>query len=1053
MALSKIVADSIGSNAVVTAITDNTVTSSKLTTTGVVANSYGNSTSIPVVTVDVAGRVTGVTLANTVPNYDTAYANAVAYADAKVANLVNASPAALDTLSELANALGNDASFSTTVLTGIASAYSNAVANAASLYLPLAGGAVSGNVTLTGSRFNISSNTNISNGRTVTAITRTAQGSSYTSAPSVVISAPTTAGGVQATAQARMFIWSMPTTTAGSGYTIGNTLTAVGGTGNAYSFTVTSVDGSGGITGGSTIVNYGDYTVTPTNPVTFTGGSGTGFTSNMTWTVGSTFNITNAGSGYVEQPTVTFSGGGGSGAAAYATVGSTSTVKFIGATGLITANFQTASGNALQLQDGGNASPNALVIKNGSTPQVFPATNNTELSLSSAGNASVRIYTNTLSQTQFLVTHTANAVNSVQVTGAATTGAPVISVQGSDTNIPIELNAKGTSNVTFRSGTSAIFQAIMNTGGDSWLALNRLTGSVSLVGTSVTASNVDITVTPKGSGIVRASGGMFVNGAITVANSTGNTVTISADGVLTVAANVNLDSGTLFVNGANNRVGINNTAPTHALTVTGDVSLGNTFIIAANGSVGIGATDLFSPVVIKSDWRSGYGQLSLQSNTIGGTRGISYHNSGGTRTAYLSQDASSNDLSIGIEVATGKLYLVTNNANRITIDSGGNTGINTSNTSVYGFNVQKTTRLNGLTLGNNDGSNASDDRIGFGWASGTNALIYAKQDVPLVLGTNNAYAMQVRTTSQGGRVDIGDYLQLQSTSATSGGSGPYELFRVGQNGLCTGGIFSVSATRGGFVHTTMWAWSSTHNSSGQGTLTQLSSGNYSNITMYIDVDSGGNAIISADWGGSQACSVSAIKFEGSGIDFSYRNTYWSSPNSGHTRYSRSTLALGLRAYNCHIDGSLSKSSGTFRIDHPLESLSNTHQLVHSFIEGPKADLIYRGKATLVNGSATVNIDSEAGMTEGTFEALCRDVQCFVTNDSDWSQVKGSIQGNILTITCQDNTSSSVINWMVIGERKDKHMLESEYTDSEGRFIIEPLKNTNEGFQGEGEDLT
>lgn len=55
-----------------------------------------------------------------------AYANSVSYTDAKVANLVNAAPSTLDTLNELANALGNDASFSTTVTTGIGNAYTNA---------------------------------------------------------------------------------------------------------------------------------------------------------------------------------------------------------------------------------------------------------------------------------------------------------------------------------------------------------------------------------------------------------------------------------------------------------------------------------------------------------------------------------------------------------------------------------------------------------------------------------------------------------------------------------------------------------------------------------------------------------------------------------------------------------------------------------------------------------------------------------------------------------------------------------------------------------------
>lgn len=51
---------------------------------------------------------------------DTALAAAKTYADQKVASLVDSSPAALDTLKELADALGNDPNFSTTVLNRIA---------------------------------------------------------------------------------------------------------------------------------------------------------------------------------------------------------------------------------------------------------------------------------------------------------------------------------------------------------------------------------------------------------------------------------------------------------------------------------------------------------------------------------------------------------------------------------------------------------------------------------------------------------------------------------------------------------------------------------------------------------------------------------------------------------------------------------------------------------------------------------------------------------------------------------------------------------------------
>ena len=138
-----------------------------------------------------------------------------------------------------------------------------------------------------------------------------------------------------------------------------------------------------------------------------------------------------------------------------------------------------------------------------------------------------------------------------------------------------------------------------------------------------------------------------------------------------------------------------------------------------------------------------------------------------------------------------------------------------------------------------------------------------------------------------------------------------------------------------------------------------------------------------------------------------------------------------------LAGSLSKGSGSFKINHPLQSKKNKNYLVHSFLEGPKADLLYRGKINLVNGLAVINIDTTAGMTEGTFEVLCRDVQCFTTNESGWDLVKGTIIGNILTITSQNSDSNDLISWLVIGERQDEHMYETEWTDENGHVILEP----------------
>jgi len=143
------------------------------------------------------------------------------------------------------------------------------------------------------------------------------------------------------------------------------------------------------------------------------------------------------------------------------------------------------------------------------------------------------------------------------------------------------------------------------------------------------------------------------------------------------------------------------------------------------------------------------------------------------------------------------------------------------------------------------------------------------------------------------------------------------------------------------------------------------------------------------------------------------------------------------------NGVLSKSSGSFKIDHPLESKKDTHHLVHSFVEAPEAANIYRGKVTLSSGSATVNVDTVSGMTEGTFIALNTDVQCFTSNESGWTAIKGSVSGNTLTITAQDNSCTDTISWMVIGRRHDPHMKDNgtDWTDSDGKVIVEPKKES------------
>ena len=79
------------------------------------------------------------------------------------------------------------------------------------------------------------------------------------------------------------------------------------------------------------------------------------------------------------------------------------------------------------------------------------------------------------------------------------------------------------------------------------------------------------------------------------------------------------------------------------------------------------------------------------------------------------------------------------------------------------------------------------------------------------------------------------------------------------------------------------------------------------------------------------------------------------------------------------------------------------------------------------------------MTEGTFVLLCGEVQCFTTNEADWDAVKGSVSGNTLTVNCENSSSTATVSWLVIGERKDQHMIDTEWTDSQGKVIVEPEK--------------
>ena len=71
--------------------------------------------------------------------------------------------------------------------------------------------------------------------------------------------------------------------------------------------------------------------------------------------------------------------------------------------------------------------------------------------------------------------------------------------------------------------------------------------------------------------------------------------------------------------------------------------------------------------------------------------------------------------------------------------------------------------------------------------------------------------------------------------------------------------------------------------------------------------------------------------------------------------------------------------------------------------------------------------------------LCRDPQVFTSNESGWDAVRGSVSGSTLTIECQDVASTDTVSWMVVAERQDQHIMDTDWTDDDGYPIIEPEK--------------
>jgi len=154
--------------------------------------------------------------------------------------------------------------------------------------------------------------TNVVSIGSISAYGMVSRGSSYTSAPSVAISAPNETGGIQAVAQAVMTangVSGLLFTEAGTGYTSPPTVTFTGGGGSGANAVVSTLSFAQGTVGAYVLSGGTGYSSPPTVTITGGGGSNAAATAIVSGNAVVGLIFSNNGTGYTSPPTIAFSTG------------------------------------------------------------------------------------------------------------------------------------------------------------------------------------------------------------------------------------------------------------------------------------------------------------------------------------------------------------------------------------------------------------------------------------------------------------------------------------------------------------------------------------------------------------------------------------------------------------------------------------------------------------------------------------------------------------------------------------------------------------------------
>ena len=343
-------------------------------------------------------------------------------------------------------------------------------------------------------------------------------------------------------------------------------------------------------------------------------------------------------------------------------------------------------------------SANILIVTSNSTyTNVHITPNNVYISptsntLVSGSVLNINATTTNVTSTSF----NANTVSTLtgNTTVKANTSYTALSITGNSSAVIINANSSNTtvtgnayfSNTLAVTGATTLSNTLSVTGNTTLSNTLLVTGNTTLSNTLVVTGNVSLSNTLSVAGTANISGAVSIGGDfIPFANITYNignntlrwnelyisNVTAS---YITVSGNSNFDSGTLFIDAVNNRVGLSNTTPDATLTVTGTANI-------SGASRFGGITTLAANLVIST------------------TAGISANGGYGTAGQLLASNASSvywltplssvatgNGLTGGTITTTGTVSVLANSgivANSTGVFVLANSGIVSNSTGVF----------------------------------------------------------------------------------------------------------------------------------------------------------------------------------------------------------------------------------------------------------------------------------------------------------------------------------------------------------------------------------